>query len=66
MVNWEDVRTNLDFINEFLKTEVKAPRRKEATHILSQSKIGGGGDEDQMIQGKLLSRTVPSITLTAA
>lgn len=32
-------------VNEFLKTGVRAPRRKEATHILSSPKIGGGRRE---------------------
>lgn len=65
VLNWEEMRTNSDFINEFLKTEVKPLRWKEGTHILSQSKLSGGGEKHQITEGEgeLLSRPVPSSQL---
>lgn len=54
-------------MNEFLKTEVKAGRRKEATHTLSQSKVSRGRRAvDETTQGKPWSRPGPGIMPTAA
>ena len=61
---WEEIRTNFDVFNEFLKTDIKALQLKEATHILSQAKLSGGGEKDRITEGEQLSRLVPHIPLT--
>lgn len=38
---------NVDLMNEFLKTEIRALRRKKATHVLPP-KIRGGKREDEI------------------
>lgn len=56
-----EIRAHSDFINGFLKAEVKVLRWKEATHILSCSKLSGGGVRIEL--PKASSCPVPGVAL---